>query len=527
MAYHPDGKIATMHKTPKIMTRGEWVNLILGVGLLYGIVLRVAPGLLAGFPLNDGGMFLSMIRDLSDSNYLLPLTTSYNLLDIPYAYPPLGFYIARILSDALGFNEISLLRWLPVSFNILSILAFFFLAKSILQDRPRAALATAFMAVTPGGYLWHIMGGGLTRSLGGLFLLLSVFLLKQLFETGGWRNLLLTVLACSLAILSHPEIILHTAGSCALLWLFYGRTRHGTLQAGIVIVGALLVSSPWWLNILLRFGLDPFLSTLHTGMYGNIRLSSIVSLLFARLSILPVLLVFRLIGIAWSIWKRQYLFLVVWSVVPIFVEPRSSGAIIFYPLSMLAAVGFADGLPEIIDWVRSKKFKPALGDFTQNRILNLALMSVLLYLFMESFAVNFALVNTSLKPPVISALEWTREHTSSDSQFLVLTGGGVMTDPVQEWFPTLTDRHSQTTLQGLEWTLGPEFFVRHNQLLELQNCKTLACVEAWSRETHLNYSHILLNLDTLQPDLNESLHENPEYKLEYQNQSIAIYCTVE
>lgn len=512
-----------MDKTQKLMTRDGWVNLVLGAGLLYGIMLRITPGFLAGFPLNDGGMFLSMIQDLNDSHYLLPATTTYNLLDIPYAYPPLGFYIGRSLSDLFGISEITLLRWLPAIFNILSMGAFFLVAESILQDRPRAALATAFLAVTPAGYFWHIMGGGLTRSLGGLFLLLSVFLLKRAFENGEWKYLALTVLACSLAVLSHPEIILHTAGSCALVWLFYGRTRRGTLQAGIVAAGTLLLTSPWWGSILLHFGFDPFLSTLHTGMYESDKLRSLSSLVFSRLSIVPVLLIFRLAGIAWVVLKRQHLFLIAWTIVPVFVEPRSSAAINFYPLCMLAAVGFADALPGLINWIRTRKSMLAISDFTQNRFLNLTLMSVLLYLFMESFVVNYSLVNTSLTPPILAALEWTQENTPAGSQFIILTGGGVMTDPVQEWFPALTGLRSQTTLQGQEWTLGPEFFPRYNRLVALQNCETLGCVETWSQETQTEYSHVLLNLDTLPPDIPSSFRADPGYQIAFENQSIAIF----
>lgn len=156
-----------------------------------------------------------------------------------------------------------MIHWLPVLFSVLSILAFYVLAQAILKDRVRAALATAFLAVTPGVYRWLIMGGGLTRALGALFLLLSAYAVLRLFEQGTWKKMSLAVLTCSLAVLSHPEIALHTVGTGAIFWLFYGRTRRGTLH------------SLWILNVILRFGLEPFLSTLHTGLYGSPILVSI------------------------------------------------------------------------------------------------------------------------------------------------------------------------------------------------------------------------------------------------------------
>ena len=78
---------------------------------------------------------------------------------------------------------------------------------------------------------------------------------------------------------------------------------------------------------------------------------------------------------------------------------------------------------------------------------------------------------------------WVRENTPADSSFLILTGrADVMTDAVQEWFPALAERHSATTLQGLEWTLGGEFYPRWNELSALQSCREMACIESISNE---------------------------------------------
>ncbi|MDO9302752.1 MAG: hypothetical protein Q7T89_15305, partial [Anaerolineales bacterium] len=78
----------------------NWSMLFLFTALLFGAVVRFVPAASNGFPLNDGGMFYTMIRDLQANHYILPQFTSYNFADIPFAYPPLGFYIAASLSDA-------------------------------------------------------------------------------------------------------------------------------------------------------------------------------------------------------------------------------------------------------------------------------------------------------------------------------------------------------------------------------------------------------------------------------------------
>jgi len=293
------------------------------------------------------------------------------------------------------------------------------------------------------------------------------------------------------------------------------------MQAGMVAVGTLLLSSPWWLNILLRFGFDPFLSTLHTGMYGTSILVFLKNIVLSRQSIVPVLLLLRLAGIVWCLWKRKF-FLVAWVILPIIVEPRSSDVIALYPLSMLAAIGFTDALLFLINRVRERHTQPLLEDVTQSRVLNLTIMSIILYLFLESFAVNIFLVGNSLKPPAVEAMTWAQSNTPVDSKFLVLTGNpGVMTDPLLEWFPALANRSSQNTVQGLEWTLGPSFGSHVSELVTLQSCETSSCIEAWSAKNNAPFSYLFVRRSTAPRVLHNAL-QNENYKLAYENQDIVV-----
>src|SRR5688572_18406930 len=109
----------------KSIRRSEWADLILILALFFGTFVRFNPSLLAGFPINDGGMFAVMVDDLKDSRYALPAFTSYNQLDIPYAYPPLGFYLGRVTADLFSLDTIQVLRWLPAFFASLAIPAFY------------------------------------------------------------------------------------------------------------------------------------------------------------------------------------------------------------------------------------------------------------------------------------------------------------------------------------------------------------------------------------------------------------------
>ncbi len=153
----------------KKLTPDELATLLFIATLIFGIWLRINPVLLARFPMNDGGMFYTMIDDLRKNAYNLPLYTSYNNQQIPFAYPPLAFYVVGFLTDWLHLSVLNILLWLPAILNIATIPAFFLLASAMLETRLKAALATLIYMLVPLSMDWFLMGGGLTRGMGQLF----------------------------------------------------------------------------------------------------------------------------------------------------------------------------------------------------------------------------------------------------------------------------------------------------------------------------------------------------------------------
>ena len=74
------------------MTDKDAYKIFLMLAVLLGGFVRFLPVVMAGFPVNDGGMFYVMIEELKANHFLLPAFTDYNLAGIPYAYTPFGFY---------------------------------------------------------------------------------------------------------------------------------------------------------------------------------------------------------------------------------------------------------------------------------------------------------------------------------------------------------------------------------------------------------------------------------------------------
>jgi hypothetical protein len=510
-------------KEKKKLTYAEWIILFLGTTFLFGTIVRFFPGIQAGFPLNDGGMFLSMIRDLRASHYVLPVTTSYNNLDIPYAYPPFGFYFSRLLSDIFNLSEITLLRWLPPTVNTLSILAFYGLSSLVLESRRRGVVAAIFYALTPGASAWFIMGGGITRSFGSLFMLLSLWQVYRLFRDGGKLELLLSILFCSLTVLSHPEVGIHTAASCILLWLFYGRTRRTAFYALVVGIATLLISAPWWGSVLSYHGFVPFFSALNTGYYNIPKWRALFFAITASQTVIPILVIPRVAGIIWGLWHRKY-FLIAWFILPYFVEPRSAPSIVFYPFCMLMALVFTDALPALIDYFCKSDSLSPTAEFNTRGWLNITLLLIMVYLFAEASLFGFKLINTSLSIADRDAMNWIKQNTPSQSHFLPITGVlSPEVDSFVEWFPALTGRRSQATIQGFEWVLRTGFYERYGSFVEVQSCKTSACIAEWSAQTGLDYQYLVIQKSGADKKLITSLDQSYEYDVIYSTKEVLIY----
>ena len=324
----------------KSITRDEWSSLILFLAILLGAFMRFNPTMLAGFPINDGGMFAVMVDDLKTSGYALPAFTSYNYLNIPYAYPPLGFYLGRIAADLFGLDTVQVLRWLPAFFASLSIPAFYVLALRLLKNKYYAAASTLFFALMPRALSWFVMGGGLTRSPGQFFMLLTLASVVHLYQHNRRLDVFLAGIFGGLAVLSHPEAAVHTFVSAIFLWLMLSRTLASFFQSVAVGLVVLVVTAPWWATVLYYHGIEPLILGAQTGQ-NTLAIFHLVFFTFTEEPYATVIAVLGLLGIGYSLIRREYL-LTLWMIIPFFVEGRSAPGPASIPLAMLAAFGLVD-----------------------------------------------------------------------------------------------------------------------------------------------------------------------------------------
>ncbi len=316
------------------------VNADFVLAILLGTFMRFNPTMLAGFAINDGGMFAVMVDDLKASHYLLPAFTTYNHLNIPFAYPPLGFYLGRVTADLFNMDTLQIMRWVPAFFASLSMPAFYLLALRLLKNKSLASVSTLFFALTPRALSWFVMGGGLTRSPGQFFMLLTLATLIRLYEDNRRSDIFLAGILGGLAVLSHPEAAVHTAVSAVFLWLMLSRKQTTFTDSIFVGLVVMVVTAPWWVTVIHYHGVGPLLNAAATGS----KTAAVFHLVFFTFTEEPYatfIAVLGLIGIGHRLVRRDYL-LPLWMAIPFFVEGRSAAGPASIPLAMLAAIGLVE-----------------------------------------------------------------------------------------------------------------------------------------------------------------------------------------
>lgn len=440
----------------------EQATLILLLAFIFGAWFRLMPAWLAGFPVNDGGMFYTMILNLQANHYALPLFTAYNHLNIPFAYPPLGFYVGAALSDLLRVSPLAIIRWLPGIINALTVPAFYFFAKEILKDKFQSSLATLTFALIPHLTSWLSMGGGLTRSFGMLFMLPTLGYVYRVFESDDRRSLWGAILFGGLTVLSHTEAPIYTIAIALFIWAMKSRSLKGALNGIIIALGVLLIAAPWYGTIIYRHGLTPFLSALHTGgqtIWSVVRLLNINML--TDEFYLGLLGTLGVLGMIFLIVKKQYFIPLMLALIYL-AQPRSAHIIGNIPLALAAGIFIAEVLLPAFS---------GIDEIQRRRGAVIFAIVAAPYLLINSTYQGFTLSQKHVSENERAAMLWIKDNTPKNSQFLTLTGETEsMCESSAEWFPALADRTSLNTLQGREWLLGDKFgeFISHKA--KIQSC---------------------------------------------------------
>jgi hypothetical protein len=252
----------------KIRLEGDFF-VVVGLGIVFAFLFFYA-NVKTGTPRGSAGLYTQMAESIASAHFALPdMIPFYGPGGIPFAYPPLAFYLMAFFTAVLKVAPFTYLRLAPPLFLTASLVPLFWLAKQITGTSRQAAIATIFFGTSLGIISSHNDAGGVSHGLALLTMLWGMVFSYRSFAAPRIHALVLATLFLGLTLLSE----LSYAGF-ALAWLA-AAAIFGTGQSNLkrfsllllMVLGMLLVSMPWWLTVVVRHGFGIFLNVLNT--HGN------------------------------------------------------------------------------------------------------------------------------------------------------------------------------------------------------------------------------------------------------------------
>lgn len=451
-------------------TKKENLLQIAWVGALFSIsaLLLFYNTFRYSMPLGYGGLYALMAEEIAAGNFAIPVSVSYyGPGGIPFAYPPLAFYMAAALLK-LDISVITILRLLPPLLSLLSLAPLYLLAKDQSDSSFAAGLTVLYAACSPSLYVMHVWSAGMVRALAFLFMLCGLYALYRALRDERLSFASLAGLFLGLTTLTHLFYALVFALWAASLFLINIRRLFAWKIFASTAMIALVCVTPWVFLMARRYGLEIFLNAFSS--HDNAAFMEIVGQpdaifswffgkLFALTSPLPALILI-VCGLVYLIVKRRFS-------VPL--------ALVFFALllsgegdrfiALLGAILFGFGGMAL---TRLK-----IGGTAARPVLFLfggaAALQTLFFGFQE-------IRNTLplLNEYTFETAKYVRANMSPSSRYLFVTG-----QAEAEWFPYLLRREPFVSKWGSEW-LGTYYEQRALQMA-VSNCRDAQSLECLKR----------------------------------------------
>jgi hypothetical protein len=503
------------------------VILLIAFGM--GVAVRVQYLSNSIYPINDGGLFYQMVEDLLNNGLRIPKYSTYNNDLIPFAYPPLAFYIVALIKLASGQSLLQLFRVIPLLVSILIIFAFYLFVKKLFNNEVKTALSVLIFALLPRTYQWFIMGGGVTRGFGFLFAILAIACIWDLFSQKlNWMNLAGVILFSSACVLSHPETSLFLVFMAGVL-LIYHRFGWMNLRNGLIVVAGVIVCIlPWIISIVGHHGLDPFLGAAGTGHGEWFEIKNFLTLKFGFENplFLSIVSVFGLIALFLNRDRLTYI-LSAGILIGYFLFPRSGPNLLTLLVSPLAAMGFY----KIITLSGSKEgqetsFYEAMESSFKSKVI---LIFVVVYLSIGAFSFKYIVDRERLilTDDLLEVYSWLDENIDQDDHIMFYPAAGAgrywWNDFAAEWFPALTSKANLTTVQGYEWVAG-EYQKRVDEYVELRTCSETGpvCVADWESRNAIRVNYLVIGQITARQDFLENFIQHENYRIAYTGEDYLV-----
>lgn len=419
-------------------------------------------------PLGFSGMYTLMAEQISDNDYSLPESTPYyGPGGVPFAYPPLGFYVMAFVAGLFDVSSITYLRFIPPLFCFLALAPLFLLVERMTSSFWAAFFSTAFLLFSPTLYYNHAWSAGMVRGLAFFLMLGGLYCFHRAVAE---ENRLFTVLAgifLGLTGLTHLFYGLFFA-----LWVAcYGAAvfRVKALKtAFLTFLTGGLVGIPWLYLMITRYGIQIFrhaFSSHDNAAFLDVLAQGRANALLEWFGMKYVGVPIPLIGFAlaafatvYLLYKRQFGIPVVWLVMTLVLSPEGDRFLVVL-VAILIGVGFQAGL----DWFKAKWLRAVL------------IGGILVSIYqMAGYGLNEMLNSIPvLHRNAFDVAGYVERNIPEDSRYLFVAG-----QAEAEWFPYVLKREPFVSKWGSEW-LGTydEQRILQGSVAYCKDSQTLQCLE--------------------------------------------------
>ncbi|QLG60373.1 ArnT family glycosyltransferase [Halorarum salinum] len=500
----------------------------LGIALGVGTVVGISYLLTHPYPAYGAGLYLQIAEQIVDNGYRLPVSVpNYTADGVPFAYPPLMFYVSAVLMDVGGVTPLALSRYLPVVVTTLYLVPYYFLSRELLDSNLEATIATTLLAVTPPTLQWHLSAGGLVRAPAFLFALAGIYVGVKLFRSGSALLLFPATILFGLTVLTHPVYTVFFVVSYLLVYAVLDRSIRGLFLGAVVGFGGIALAAPWWLRVISIHGADVFTSAAgtHSGLLGGP--GRILEEFVYTLAGDPSSAMFFVLAYAgmFYVLGTGRVLLPAWLLTAGLVLGKHRFQ--FVAGSMLAAVLLSSLVENAVREripAGSWRWAPRVA----LAVVVVASVSVGALYGAGGLAIGGA--DGPDQPQFIDgddrrAMLWVGDHTNRSAGFVVL-------GDVAEWFPMFTDRTILVGPWGVEWTSPKQYATQLSLYENVSTCPTERCVtEALgSRNLTPEYLYVPKGTYTIRgaeyegtAGLRHSLVSSDRYRLVYENEGASVF----
>ena len=464
------------------------------------------------FPAVGGGFYAAIMEQILRADFGLPARLpEYTPGGIPFAYPPLGYYVGAAAQATLGVSAAEYIRLVPGVLTLVSVVPTYYAFREILESQRGSRFATTLLFVSPMFFNGKISGMGTIRSWGYLFAITGLFLALPVFKRRVTRRWILAGVMFGLTVLSHPKFGLFMGVSVFAAWLGYDRSGRGfAAGAGIAGIGA-LVASPWAGMVIANHGIDVFLRT--SGSWGGLlnplyATYYVFTYSYPELGSFPVRLLLPQVIVGYYCLRTERYFLPGWL--------AGTGLVIggrwMYPAAVVAATVFVYEL--LLPALDDGGLVPSVTVDGDDPIVVGVLVVGLLVGGVWAAGVNPAGGDTPMRQLVSdddrAAMEWVATETPPNATFLLPHESGT-------WFPYMSDRAMIVSPWGSEWIRDHQAHV--DAFAAMSGCSTPACIAGAAADHGFTADYIYV----YRSRLDDTALEDTDFRVAYENSRVVVF----